>query len=111
MREYGRVVTTMTVGRLAIPDRPLAEFCRRWKVRELSVFGSVLRDDFTADSDIDVLVSFDSSAAWSLFDIVNMRQELAGLLGRPVDLVEEAGLRNPFRRAAILKSRRQVYAA
>ena len=66
----------MTVGHLAIPDRPLADFCRHWKVRELSVFGSVLRDDFSSDSDVDVLVSFDSNAAWSLFDIVNMRQEL-----------------------------------
>ena len=101
----------MTVGRLAIQDLSLADFCRRWKVRELSVFGSVLRDDFAADSDVDVLVSFDTAAAWSLFDIVNMRQELAGLMGRPVDLVEDAGLRNPFRRAAILKSKRQLYAA
>lgn len=101
----------MTLGHLAIPDRPLADFCRHWKVRELSVFGSVLRDDFSSDSDVDVLVSFDSNAAWSLFDIVNMRQELTALLGRPVDLVEEAGLRNPFRRAAILKSKHQLYAA
>ena len=68
----------MTVGHLAIPDRTLADFCRRWKLRELSVFGSVLRDDFTADSDVDVLVSFEPDAAWSLFDIVNMR---AGAVG------------------------------
>ncbi len=102
---------TMTVGHLAIPDRLLADFCRRWKILELSVFGSVLRDDFTTDSDVDVLVSFEPDAAWSLFDIVSMRQELATLLDRPVDLVEEAGLRNPFRRAAILKSKRQLYAA
>jgi predicted nucleotidyltransferase len=101
----------MTVGRLAIQDLSLADFCQRWNVRELSVFGSVLRDDFAADSDVDVLVSFDTGAAWSLFDIVNMRQELAELMGRPVDLVEDAGLRNPFRRAAILKSKRQLYAA
>lgn len=101
----------MTLGRLAIPDRAIAEFCRRWNVRELSVFGSVLRDDFDGDSDVDVLVSFQPDAAWSLFDLVSMRQELATLLGRAVDLVEEAGLRNPFRRAAILSSKRQVYAA
>ena len=71
----------------------------------------MLRDDFAADSDIDVLVSFDPDAGWSLFDIVTMRRELTPLLDRPVDLVEDAGLRNPYRRPAILKSKHLVYAA
>jgi hypothetical protein len=101
----------MTVGHLTIRDGPLADFCRRWKLRELSVFGSVLRDDFTADSDIDVLVSFEPDAPWSLFDLVSMQQELTTLLDRPVDLVEEGALRNPFRRTAILKTKRRLHAA
>jgi predicted nucleotidyltransferase len=89
----------------------LARFCHRWKVRELSIFGSALGDDFGADSDVDVLVSFASGAEWSLLDLVGMRDELADLLGREVDLVEQEALKNPFRRAAILKSKRVLYAA
>lgn len=89
----------------------LAEFCRKWRVRELSVFGSVLRDDFRPDSDVDVLVSFEPAADWSLLDFVMMREELAGLVGRDVDLVEQEALKNPYRRAAILKSKRVLYAA
>ena len=77
----------------------------------MSLFGSVVREDFRPDSDVDVLVSFAVGAGWSLFDLVTMREELVALLGRPVDLVEEAGLRNPYRRSAILKSKRVLYAA
>lgn len=86
-------------------------FCRKWKVRELSLFGSVLRDDFRPDSDVDVLVEFDPDAPWSLFDLVDMADELRAAYGREVDLVEKRGLRNPFRRHAILTTRRVVYAA
>jgi uncharacterized protein len=77
----------------------------------MSVFGSVVREDFHADSDIDVLVSFETNAGWSLVDLVTMQDDLTALLGRPVDLVEEAALRNPYRRAAILESKQLVYAA
>jgi predicted nucleotidyltransferase len=89
----------------------LADFCRKWRVRELALFGSALRDDFRADSDLDVLVSFDPNAGWSLLDLVTMREELEALVGRHVDLVEQEALRNPYRRAAILKSKRVLYAA
>ncbi len=92
-------------------DGKLADFCHKWKVRELSVFGSALRDDFGPDSDVDVLVSFDAVAEWSLLDLVVMRDELAALVGRDVDLVEQEALKNPYRRAAILKSKRVLYAA
>jgi predicted nucleotidyltransferase len=93
------------------PDRQIADFCRKWRVRELSLFGSALRDDFRAESDVDVLVSFDPRAEWSLLDLVAMQEELAALMGRDVDLVEEEALRNPYRRAAILSSKRVLYAA
>jgi uncharacterized protein len=89
----------------------LAGFCHRWRVRELSIFGSALRDDYRADSDVDVLVSFGSGADWSLMDLVAMRDELTALIGRDVDLVEQEALKNPYRRAAILKSKRVLYAA
>ncbi len=78
---------------------------------ELSFFGSVLRDDFRPDSDVDVLVSFEPDAEWTLLDLVSMQREIAEVLGRSVDLVEEAALRNPYRRSAILKSKQVVYAA
>lgn len=96
---------------LTVSNDRIAGSCQRWKITEMSLFGSVVRDDFRPDSDIDVLVSFEVAAGWSLVDLVTIREELAALLGRPVDLVEEAGLRNPYRRAAILKSKQILYAA
>ncbi len=96
---------------LTVSDDRIAGFCRRWKITEMSLFGSVVRDDFRPDSDIDVLVSFEAGAGWSLFDLMTIQEELAALIGRPVDLVEEAGLRNPYRRSAILKSKQVLYAA
>ena len=92
-------------------DGKLADFCHKWKVRELSVFGSALRDDFGPDSDVDVLVSFDAAAEWSLLDLVLMRDELSAIVGRDVDLIEQEALKNPYRRAAILKTKRVLYAA
>jgi predicted nucleotidyltransferase len=75
----------------------------------LSLFGSVLRDAFTPESDVDVLVSFDPDATWSLWDFTEMRDELGALVGRPVDLVEREGLRNPFRRDKIMQTRKVIY--
>ena len=75
--------------------------------------GSVLTDDFRPDSDVDVLVRFEMDAPWSLLDIVEMKQELARLLGRDVDLAEREAVeesRNPFRRHSILSTARVVYA-
>jgi len=85
-------------------------FCKKWMIVEFALFGSVLRDDFAPDSDIDVLVSFDSSAHWSLLDFVEMREELKEFFGKEVDLVEKDGLRNPFRRHEIITTRQIVYA-
>jgi uncharacterized protein len=101
----------MTTPRVTIAPEALARISRRWKVTELAVFGSVLRDDFRADSDVDVLVTFSPSAEWSLFDIAKMQQELEEVFGRAVDLVEERAIRNPFRRRVILKSKQTLYAA
>ena len=101
----------MTQSRVDIPTERIAEFCRTWKIRELSLFGSVLRDDFGPDSDVDVLVSFEPAATWDLFDLVTMRDELMAMFGRAVDLVEKEGLRNPFRQRRILSTREVIYAA
>ena len=101
----------MPIPHLTIDRARLGDFCRKWKVVELSFFGSVLRDDFRPDSDVDVLVSFEPDTGWTLLDLVSMQREIAEVLGRSVDLIEEAALRNPYRRSAILKSKQVVYAA
>lgn len=89
----------------------LDDCCQRWRVRELSVFGSALRGDFRPDSDIDLLVSFAPDAPWSLWDLAAMREELIDIFGRPVDLVEREALRNPYRKRAILATCETIYAA
>ena len=77
----------------------------------MAVFGSVLRDDFRPESDVDVLVSFTDDAHWSLYDWVDIQEELKGMFGRDVDLVEKKSLHNPFRRHAILTTKQVIYAA
>jgi predicted nucleotidyltransferase len=101
----------MSANRFAFPQREITAFCRRWNVSELSVFGSVIRKDFLPDSDIDVLVVFQPRAHIGLFDMAQMQIELELLFGRAVDLVEKAGLRNPYRRRQILKTAQVFYAA
>ncbi len=101
----------MDCVRIDIPRSQIADFCRRWKVTEFALFGSVLREDLRPDSDIDVLVTFEPTAGWDLFDLVDMEEELRTIFGREVDVVERAGLRNPFRRHEILRTRQVIYAA
>ena len=97
--------------RVKVDRVALTEFCRRWRVRELSVFGSVLRDDFGPDSDVDFLASFEPDVPWDLWDLVTMRDELSVLTGREVDLVTRESLRNPYRRQEILSTREVIHAA
>ena len=92
-----------------VPYDRIEAFCRRWQVRELAVCGSVRCEDSRPDSDVDVLVSFEDDAPWNTFDLVVMQDDLEGLSGRPVDLVEKEGLRNPFRRRAILADHEVLY--
>ena len=93
-----------------IPVNEIKEFSRSHHIRKLSLFGSVLRDDFGPDSDVDVLVEFEPDVVFSLFDLVRMQDELGALFRRKVDLVEAAGLNNPFRRYEILRTHRAIYA-
>lgn len=91
-----------------IPKEQLREFCRKWKVTEFALFGSVTRpEEFRADSDVDVLARFEPDAPWSLFDWVHMEDELARIFGRAVDLVECQAVEksdNSFRKRSILES-------
>jgi predicted nucleotidyltransferase len=102
----------MTKLPIAVQEEGIASFCRRWKVNELALFGSVLRRDFRADSDVDVLVSFAPDARWSLFDLVTMQSELETILGREVDLVERPAIErgeNYIRRKSILSNLEVIY--
>ncbi len=97
---------------LRFDKRSLAEFCRRWKIRRLDAFGSILREDFRPDSDVDLLATFAQDARWTLFDRVRMSDELAAILGRPVDLVNRRAVersRNWIRRTRILETAEPWY--
>jgi predicted nucleotidyltransferase len=108
-KEEGISMAAFAIG---IDNNGLEDFCRRWKIMNLSLFGSVLREDFTDNSDVDVMVTFQPDADWSLLDHVVMREELMVLFGRDVDLVTRKGVersRNTLRRDAILESAKVVY--
>jgi uncharacterized protein len=100
--------------KLDIEPAEIEHFCQKWKITELALFGSALRDDFHADSDVDLLVSFAQDATWSLFDLVTMESELSKTLSREVDLVERSALEhsgNYIRRKHILASAEPLYVA
>ena len=83
----------------------LRDFCRKWKITEFSLFGSVVRDDFGPESDVDALVTFEEGAPWSLISMVHMEDELVEIFGRPVDLLTRRSIErslNPIRRDSIL---------
>jgi len=98
-------------ARLAYDNSALEAFCKRWKVAEFTLFGSVLRADFRPDSDVDVAIVFLDDSHWNLMDIVTMREELKEIFGRDVDIVEKDAVRNPFFRKAMLSTSEVVYAA
>lgn len=92
-------------ARIALDDEQIAAFCARWRLASLELFGSVLREDFRLESDVDVLVTFRPDADWGLLDHAAMEEERAGLLGRRVDLLTRRAVErsaNPIRRASIL---------
>ena len=89
----------------------LAVFCRKWRIREISLFGSALRDDFGPESDLDFLVSFEPGAPLDIDRLLDMKEDLETRFGRPVDLVEKEALRNPWRKREILRTREVIYAA
>ncbi|MCK6624419.1 MAG: nucleotidyltransferase family protein [Anaerolineae bacterium] len=94
---------------IEIPQQQIKEFCRRYRVRELALFGSVLRDDFRPDSDVDVLVVFEPDVQLTLLTLSGMQIELTEILQRSVDLVLRDGLK-PIIREDILSSAKTIYA-
>ena len=92
----------------------IEEFCRRWRIRELSLFGSILRDDFRDDSDVDVLATYQPEADWGLLDHITMQDELAAVIGRKVDLISRRAVErssNRIRRDSILNVAQVLHAA
>ena len=107
------MATTHAVARLALNPDAVSGYCRRWKIKDLAIFGSALRPDFRLDSDVDVLVTFADDAEWSLIDHVQMESELAGIIGRKVDLVSRRAVErsdNWIRREAILRTAESLFA-
>ena len=102
----------MSSPAMGIATREIGKFCRRWRIRELALFGSALRDDFGPESDLDILVTFAADADWGLLDHVQMQQELQDLLQRDVDLVSKHALEqssNWIRREGILNTAQVVF--
>ncbi|NEQ65417.1 MAG: nucleotidyltransferase family protein [Symploca sp. SIO2D2] len=100
--------------RLTITSEQLVKFCQRWQVAELALFGSVLRDDFQTESDIDILVSYQPTAKRGLLEKISMKEELSSLLKREVDLVSKKAIeqsQNWIRRRNILDSSEVIYVA
>ncbi|MFZ5434539.1 MAG: nucleotidyltransferase family protein [Calditrichota bacterium] len=100
--------------RIPINREQIKAFCERWKITEFSLFGSVLTDDFGPDSDVDVLVTFETPALWSLRDLDRMEDDLSMILGRRVDLSTRLSVEhmsNPIRRNSILRGSRVIYAS
>ncbi|PXF58555.1 MAG: nucleotidyltransferase [Deltaproteobacteria bacterium] len=103
----------MKAEEVKIPTDRIMGFCQRWQITEFALFGSILSSDFRPDSDVDVLVTFVPNAGWSLFDQIDMQDELQAIFDRPVDLVSRRGIehsRNYLRRQAILDSAKVIYA-
>ena len=99
----------MSVPKIPIPAAKIAEFCQRNQIQQLALFGSILRDDFQADSDVDVLVEFKPEAKVGMFALTDMQEELIALFQHPVDLVPKTGLK-PVIRESVLNSTLVIYA-
>ena len=98
--------------RLKIKPERLKDICQQWKITELALFGSVLRDDFNTRSDIDILVSFDKSITITFFDLDILEEQLSRLFNRPVDLVTKRAVEqshNWIRKQNILDNSRVIY--
>ncbi|MGQ9880321.1 MAG: nucleotidyltransferase family protein [Armatimonadota bacterium] len=99
---------------IAVPQNEIEAFCRKWQIQERAIFGSALRDDFRADSDADVLVTFQPGVHWGFGQLLEMTHELDRLFGRPVDLVERPlveASKNYIRRKHILSHLERIYVA
>ena len=96
---------------ITLDYKQIQAICQKYYIQEFSVFGSSLREDFNEQSDIDILVSFRENADITLFDIIDLENELTIILERKADVVEKESLKNPIRKKNILETREIIYAA
>lgn len=99
----------MATVHIALDRSRIADFCRKWKIIRMAFFGSVLRQDFRPDSDVDVMVAFNPDSQWSLFDVVDMKLELEKMFKRDVDIVEDGTIKNPIKLRCINENLEVVY--
>jgi uncharacterized protein len=107
-------INRMTIANIELPIAQITQFCQSWQISELALFGSVIRDDFRPDSDIDVLVTFHPDAHPTLFDLVDMQEQLETIFARKTDLISRRGIetsQNLDRKQAILSSAITIYDA
>lgn len=103
--------TKMKFPRYELDEKALIDIAKKYKVKQLYLFGSVLREDFTDQSDIDIMVVFETGTEYSYFDLYDFKDNLQQLFNRKIDLIEKDSLINPFRRSEILSTARLIYAA
>ena len=104
----------MAIKNINIPQEKLKEICSDYSIKELSIFGSVLRSDFNSESDVDLLIEFEPDMRISLFDIVDLKKEFEKVFGREVDIVTKNAIkrsRNHLRRKGILENYKVIYAS
>lgn len=101
----------MQFPKISINETELVEIVKKYKIKELYFFGSILREDFSENSDIDILIVFQENSCYSLFEFMELKEKLELCLKRKVDLVEKEGITNPYRRKEILSTARRIYAA
>ena len=99
----------MATIRINTDQSRIKDFCKKWKIIRMAFFGSVLRDDFRPDSDVDVMVAFNPDSQWSLFDIIDMKLELEKMFKRDVDIVEDGTIKNPIKRRCIYENLEVIY--
>ncbi len=104
-------IEKMQKNGISIDEKTIYAIVSKYKVQELSVFGSSIRDDFNEDSDVDLIIVFKESKDISLFDLMDIQDFFENKFSRKVDLVEPDGLRNPIRRKSILESKEILYVA
>jgi predicted nucleotidyltransferase len=97
--------------RIDVPMKQIEAFCRKYGVQEFSLFGSVLRNDFSPQSDVDVMLAFKPGYGFTFENTPDIQDELETMFGRAVDVIEKGRIRNPFRRQAIMNSYRIIHAA
>jgi predicted nucleotidyltransferase len=105
---------TITLGPISVNRTALADICRKWGIGSVAIFGSALRNDFTPQSDIDLLIEYQPGVRHSLFEYGYMNEDFSRVFGREVDLVHAEGIRssrNPIRREHILSSAKPFYNA